>query len=597
MKFKIAIFLILAAIAAFFLAAGCGGSDASFSPDPSVANVPGGDTPGGGDTGGSGDGSSDTSKKSTDEKDCFLDGFCYKTCTSVSDCPAGFSCVMHVCTFDCQTDDECGTGGECNDAGLCEAVTGEKIPACTQNSECGDGRFCNDKGNCEQVPVLFGCANDADCPTGQYCDETTHECELFPAAGVSCSADADCPGNYYCGASHSCEQECRTDYQCSAGNACDAHGRCTTAGLPVRLASFSFNSAGADTDPAAPAIFESASYKIDMVEVVPSGRNEILSSTSFRLTRSGAMTAQGAEIPNTIPYEGYLTDAAGLDIDSSVRIEMRLYDSLMGGIGQGVTNSHVIYAEDHPVVDVAGGVFRLNIGGGTTLNPLVASLPIDKLLETENVYIELWINGERLSPRQHIGAMPAVFHAKYARYADHLDHLPSITPDSLPNYPAELITTGTLPTNCIPSALNTSLISGTPDISHFPAIPVANFDMRGSIPAGMFSNLDASKIVGGTIRRDSLPEGSYIARDNLTVLSGSVSDEQMLVLPSGFEPGQCQYILAPGITMGSVEGIDQLIATIDDANVVRCQIDEKHDPGDTTHRMPCTANYMIICQK
>lgn len=597
MKLKMITLFMVTLIAAALFSYGCGGGDASFSPDPTVADVPGGEDPAGGG-GGTGDDSEGSSKEVT-ERDCFLDGFCYRTCSTAEECPAGFSCIMKVCTFDCQSDDECGTGGDCNDAGLCEATDGGEIPACTQNSECGDGRFCNDEGNCEQVPVLFSCVNDADCPAGQYCEDVTHECELFPSGGVACAIDADCPGNYYCSAAGSCEQECRTDYQCSAGNACDSHGRCTTAGLPARLASFSFSSAGTVTGTSAPAIFESTSYKIDMVEIVPAGRDEILSSSSFRLMRSGTTTAQGADAPNTISYAGYLTDAAGIDIDRDVRIEMRLYDSLMGGIGQGVTNSHVIYAEDHTSVEAEGGVFRLRIGGGVALNPMVPSLPIDRLLETESVYIELWIDGERLSPRQRMGSMPAVFHARYARYADHVDHLPAITPTSLPSYPAELITTGTLSANCIPPTLNTGSIAGVPALARFPAIPVDRFDTTGSLPSGMIGQMDATKIVGGTLSRDRLPATSYVARENFVVLTGSASNEQMLVFPDGFDQAtQCKYMLTPGITLGAVEGIDQIYLELLPGNVVHCQIDQNESSDSGDHRMfSCTANYMIVCQR
>lgn len=293
MKSKIATLIIVTVIAAGLFAYGCGGgSDASFSPDPTVADMPGGDNPpddtggtGGGDTGGGGGGSGDSSAKDS-ERDCFLDGFCYRTCTSATECPEGFSCIMNVCTFDCQSDDECGTGGECSDAGLCETVSGSEIPMCSEDAECGDGRFCNSDGDCEQTPVLLGCAGDVDCPLGQYCEDATHECELFPSGGVACSIDADCPGNYYCSETNSCEQECRSDYQCVDGKACNTIGKCVDVSSPARLVSFSFGALGAATDPAGPVTFSSASFKLDNVVITPAGRNQVLTSTRFRLTAS-----------------------------------------------------------------------------------------------------------------------------------------------------------------------------------------------------------------------------------------------------------------------------------------------------------------------
>lgn len=277
--------LVLVAISsAVFFAAGCGGSDASFSPDPSVGENPvapaPGQTPGGGDgdVGGTQAGEVVTT-------DCFENGFCKRECATANDCPAGFSCVVNMCTFDCQSDAECGKGGACNEQGLCEVAGGDPIPPCSLDSECGTGRSCNAQGACEKIAVAFGCMGDVDCPQGQYCD-STHQCELYPAAGVSCAADADCVGNYYCNASNLCQQDCRADSQCAADQACDQHGRCVNPGAPAKLVSFSFNALGADTDPAGPVVFKSPSFTIDRAEISPAGRNDILTSTRFKLIGS-----------------------------------------------------------------------------------------------------------------------------------------------------------------------------------------------------------------------------------------------------------------------------------------------------------------------
>jgi len=173
----------------------------------------------------------------------------------------------------------------CNDAGLCEATTGEGIPACTSDAECGDGLFCNAGGACEQIPVLLGCQNDADCPLGQYCSDT-HQCDLFPGPGVQCGADEDCPGDYYCDALGECRQDCRSSDQCADGEACDGTGRCVVPGVPASLAWFNFGGAGAESDPAGPVSFGSTNFRLKNVVITPAGRNQVLSSTSYRLTGS-----------------------------------------------------------------------------------------------------------------------------------------------------------------------------------------------------------------------------------------------------------------------------------------------------------------------
>lgn len=283
MKAKVNINVLTLIMLAFFLAA-CSGGDASFSPDPTVGDVSGPeDDPGGG--GGGDDGATGDADEKQEERDCFLDGFCYRKCDVAADCPDGFSCIMNVCTFDCQTDDECGTGGACSEVGLCEASDGAGLPLCSVDEDCGDGRFCNGEGDCEQIPVLLGCQGDIDCPLGQYCDDL-HTCELFPGPGVECTIDDDCPGNYYCDALNECQQECRSNYQCGDGEACDSSGRCVVVGAPARFSSFTFGVLGADSDPSGPVTFESASFNMDMVQLSPAGRNQVLTSPSFRLTAS-----------------------------------------------------------------------------------------------------------------------------------------------------------------------------------------------------------------------------------------------------------------------------------------------------------------------
>ncbi len=578
------------------LSFGCGGAggDPSFSPDPSVGDLFGDDDQGGG---GEVEVPDDNySDADAAEEDCFEDGFCNRRCTTALDCPPGFSCVMSMCTFDCVTDDECGTGGTCNDSGLCEAIGGDPIPECATDDECGEGRFCNTLGGCEKIPVFLGCRDDADCPAGQYCEDD-HSCQIFPPAGIDCAYDYDCPGNYYCGPSYLCVQDCRTAYECGPAKTCSDDGRCVSVGAPSRLAYFTFNGLGSQADPATPAVFESASYKIDMVEIAPAARSEMLTSASFRLIGNGT-TAVAAGTSDHISYQGQLADAAGQEIDGSVAVEVRLYDSLIAGIGQPVTNSHVIYADGHPAVEVDGGVFRIAIGDGAPLDPDAPVLPVDGLLEIENVYLELWIDGERLSPRQRLGAQPATFHARYARYADEVGNLPAITEENLPNYPADLITTGTISTLCVPTGLGVSIIDGQLSSDRVPDLSAGDFEQTGSIPVDMIGDMDAAKITSGTIPSHMLPEGEYIAREDFVVISGSVADDQMLVFPSGFDPAtECEYILTPSVTMGSVEGIDQIYLGKSDVHVVNCEVDWHEASDGESHTVPCTANYMIICKR
>lgn len=279
----IATFIIVLAAAV----AGCGGGkDASFSPDPSIAQVPGGqDAPGGGDVGGGdgGDGTVNTGETAggePDDEDCFLNGFCYRACKVATECPQGFSCILYVCTYDCQTDQECGSGGKCNEVGLCEVAEGGSIPACSSDVDCGDGRFCNGQGQCEQIPITLGCQGDIDCPMGQYCGEE-HSCKVLPEMELSCTIDSNCLGDSFCNGSHICEQECRSDVQCSEGASCNNVGKCVSPSTPLKLVSFSFGSLR--NEDSGSSTFGSTNFKLKNVEMTVAGRNQVLTSTHFRL--------------------------------------------------------------------------------------------------------------------------------------------------------------------------------------------------------------------------------------------------------------------------------------------------------------------------
>lgn len=280
-KFKLTILVITV----LFLAACKIGGDPSFSPDPTVEQLF--------DDGEAGDSANGAAASQDDEenaeqenaKDCFEEGFCYLECEVSNDCPEGFSCIMNVCTFDCQSDAECGIGGVCNSMGLCEVSDGEVIPPCTSNEDCGEGRFCNDAGECEQIPTLLGCQSDADCLADQFCDDL-HNCDTLPETGVECLSDADCLGDFFCDAMGECTQECRTDFECSEGEACDGLGRCLVAGIPVKLISFSFGALGSTSDPLGSTTFGSTKFKLSNVQITPAGRNLVLSSPNFRLTGS-----------------------------------------------------------------------------------------------------------------------------------------------------------------------------------------------------------------------------------------------------------------------------------------------------------------------
>jgi Cys-rich repeat protein len=97
----------------------------------------------------------------------------------------------------------CGSGG----TGGQLAQIGDD---CAQDSDCAS-KLCDNNGSCAApVATLDGkkCAADSDCPKGDSCDSTTHQC-FSPAkdgtGSKSCTTDADCNGDETCGSNHLCQ--------------------------------------------------------------------------------------------------------------------------------------------------------------------------------------------------------------------------------------------------------------------------------------------------------------------------------------------------------------------------------------------------------
>lgn len=313
------------------------------------------------------------------------------------------------------------------------------------------------------------------------------------------------------------------------------------------------------------------------------------------LTQS--INARSADVPSAIPYQGHLTDAGGIDLTANVPIEVRLYDSLIAGLGQGVTNSHVIYAERHDAIRIENGNFRLKIGEGTSLDAKWTGLPVNALVSKENIYLELWIDGERLSPRQKMGSVPTVIKAEYAKYADSLSTLPTITESILPVYDASKITSGVFAASQIPNLSTSSFASGTLSPSNIPALDAGKFSVGSTQPKISTSllppNIRATKIVGDPVSLDRLPAG-LLLDDSVAIGSGKVNHHEMIVLPSGFASGECKiwYSLAQMIETAE-NGLTTVNTSLDGDNVLTCT----YTPPDRSHVRQCYANYLYVCKK
>jgi hypothetical protein len=117
----------------------------------------------------------------------------------------------------------------------------------------------------------------------------------------------------------------------------------------------------------------------------------------------GLITAQ---VPRTINYQGKLTDPAGIAVLGDVDIVFRLFDVETGGAA--------LWTESHTgasAVNVTNGLFDVTLGESSLM---------DALLFGVSYWIELEVEGEILSPREKLSAVPYSHRAVYADTAEHL---------------------------------------------------------------------------------------------------------------------------------------------------------------------------------
>ena len=90
------------------------------------------------------------------------------------------------------------------------------------------------------------------------------------------------------------------------------------------------------------------------------------------------------QIPQTISYQGVLTDASGIVVpDGSYGLTFKLYDLETGGTA--------LWLESHPSAVVKDGVFNVILGKGDPENPL--NVAFDK-----SYWLEITVEGSVLIP-------------------------------------------------------------------------------------------------------------------------------------------------------------------------------------------------------
>jgi formylglycine-generating enzyme required for sulfatase activity len=113
------------------------------------------------------------------------------------------------------------------------------------------------------------------------------------------------------------------------------------------------------------------------------------------------MPIKSKALPFITTYQGFLTNKAGSALDNeSVKLEFGMYHQQTGGTS--------IWSETHESVYISRGVFTVTLGETT---------PFDASLLTDNLYLEIKINGE-VRPRERITGGLISLRSEHAAVAD-----------------------------------------------------------------------------------------------------------------------------------------------------------------------------------
>ena len=110
---------------------------------------------------------------------------------------------------------------------------------------------------------------------------------------------------------------------------------------------------------------------------------------------AGTATAQ---VPGQINFQGLLLDASGAPVNGLVDLDFALFDTEAGG--------NALWTESHLDVDVIDGVYDVALGSTTAIDASV--------LSGSKVYLEIDVEGETLTPRQRLLAVPYAIRAENA---------------------------------------------------------------------------------------------------------------------------------------------------------------------------------------
>jgi len=110
-----------------------------------------------------------------------------------------------------------------------------------------------------------------------------------------------------------------------------------------------------------------------------------------------AISVQAA-VPNTMNYQGRLTDDQGQPVNATISMTFTIYDAETSG------NSK--WSENHPSVSVVDGLFSVVLGQGSPAVPIE-----DTVFTSPDRWLEIAVGGETITPRTRLASSPYALQA------------------------------------------------------------------------------------------------------------------------------------------------------------------------------------------
>ncbi|MFA5186490.1 MAG: hypothetical protein WC551_08445 [Patescibacteria group bacterium] len=278
---------------------------------------------------------------------------------------------------------------------------------------------------------------------------------------------------------------------------------------------------------------------------------------------SAAAAPADVTIPGAVHYNARLADADGKPLNDTVSVRAFIYDSATEGMSGDLDDARLLYAEDFGDVSIVRGRLSLTIGKGEPLGSFAGfSLPLRALAEAEGLYLELEVEGERISPRQRIGFSKSSQGAAYARRAKNLNGAYTISTSSFPeDLPANKINcSGSRPdlNSTRISSVPIAKISGVLPKSTMPSnIPLSKIDPSGgSVAAARLPNVSASSVQSGKFASSERLPDAVLAPEQL-LIGGSDGGGVLSGGSTGVSGASCSCMAAlHSTTGGGAEGMN-----------------------------------------